>query len=113
MVSPREHESMISVFDLEQTYRTVGAGGIGVGICVIIVFVSPPYMAFVTIAYHVDRICRLIGSPRLAPYFARPCMATWLPSTTAHHEEVGVSENGHASAPPSTAVAAVPPAGAV
>jgi hypothetical protein len=51
----------------------------------------------------------VLGSPRLAPYRAMPGTVVGLPS---HNKAVGVSADGHASAPPSGAAAAAPPAGA-
>jgi hypothetical protein len=54
-----------------------------------------------------DRSCRLIP-----PYYL-PCSA-WHGKavTSAHHEDVGLSPDGHASAPPSGAAASSQPAGA-
>jgi hypothetical protein len=55
-----------------------------------------------------------IATAGFTPPSAQPCKAGHgYRATNAHHEEMGVSADGHVSAPTSGAAAAAPPAGAV
>jgi hypothetical protein len=52
---------------------------------------------------------------RFTPPSSQPCQAWhgYRATNTTHHEEIGVSADGHASAPPFGAAAASPSAGAL
>jgi hypothetical protein len=69
---------------------------------------KPSVHGFSTIGDSVDRNCRLAPPSTLPREAWHGYMVT-----IAHHEEVGVSADGHAGAPPSGAAAAGPPTGAV
>jgi hypothetical protein len=106
----RGHESIRGVSSLEKTYRTNRAGHIDAGVQVTLK--SHPYSSFPYSSSSVELI-RVLQPPDFTPPSSQPCQA-WhgYRVTNAHHVEVGVSADGHASAPFSEATAAAPPAGA-
>jgi hypothetical protein len=90
-----------------KTHRTGREGDRGAG-SVNNYFQKPSVHGFPISNDRVDRSCRLTSPSPL------PCHA-WHGNrvTNSHHEEVGVSVDVHASAPPSGATAVTPPIGAM
>jgi hypothetical protein len=105
-IPARGHESTRGVCSVEKKYQTRGAEDLDASL--LIVFLK-------ALRTEASRHLRIRGSqpPDFIPLCPQSCHA-WhgYRVTIAYHEEVGVSADGLASAPPSGAAGAVPPAGA-